>query len=177
MATNVHDEEPELTAMSNILAALKPLEEDAQVRVVQWVVGKLGIASVRAAAPKPTTQSEVTEQEIEGALAKGDAPEFSDFADLCSAASPTSGPESALVAGYWFQICEGRESFGSQECNAELKHFGSPVGNITRAFDALIQQNPRLAMQVRKGGNTRQARKKYRLTHHGIEAVKRMLNG
>ena len=55
--------------------------------------------------------------------------------------------------------------------------MGYPVSNITRAFDALMSQQPRLVNQVRKEGKAKQARKRYQLTHQGIGKVEQMLRG
>ena len=62
--------------------------------------------------------------------------------------------------------------FDSQRVNSELKHLGYPVSNITRAFDRL---RPTFVQQTKKTGATRQARKRYRLTHEGRKRVEEML--
>jgi hypothetical protein len=42
-------------------------------------------------------------------------------------------------------------------------------------MDNLMATNPRYVMQTRKTGNTKQARKKYKLTVEGIKKVAQML--
>lgn len=176
MAGGLSQDEPELAAMSTVLAALKPLGEDERSRVVEWVVGKLDIATLSRKRAGPRDLEDDNHDDGDDELGEG-VKEFSDFAELCSAASPSTDAQKALVAGFWFQVCQGQDTFGSAKCNSQLKHFGTPIGNITRAFDTLKNSTPRLAMQVQKGGKTKQARKKYKLTHQGIEEVKRMING
>lgn len=175
MVEGLMEDDPELAAMSAVLAALKPLDDDAKGRVVDWVIGKLGIEAGAHAKGRSNKHSE-SNGDVENEIGQ-EGSAYSDFADLCSAASPGTDAQKALVAGYWFQVCQGQDNFGSQECNNQLKHFGIPVGNITRAFDNLKNSTPRLAMQVQKAGKTKQARKKYKLTYQGVEEVTRMLNG
>ncbi len=72
---------------------------------------------------------------------------------------------------------ENADDFASAQVNAQLKHLGHRVDNITRAIDALISEKPALVIQVRKSGSTRQARKLYRVTDAGAQEVQRMLRG
>ena len=104
-------------------------------------------------------------------------PEFESAAELLAMASPSTDVERVLVVGYWFQEHQGNEDLDSQTINTELKHQGHGVGNITKAFGGLISQKPQLVIQLRKSGNSRQARKKYKLTTAGIKRVNAMLTG
>jgi hypothetical protein len=173
------EEDAEVKAMTSAFMALKPLQPEEQERVMAWLQGKLGLkCTFRTPARKTVNSNDENAGAVDDDNQNGDpASSYTDFADLCAAASPNTDAEKALVAGYWFQVCSNQSSFGSQECNTALKHFGTPVGNVTRAFDALIGGTPKLVVQMQKAGTTKQARKLYKLTHHGIQKVKSMLNG
>lgn len=99
-----------------------------------------------------------------------------DFPGLFNQVNPATAVERALVASYFVQVHKGSQDFGSQEINALLKDLGHGIENITLAFNGMMAQSPKLAMQVQKSGTSQQARKRYRLTHEGITRVKRMLN-
>ncbi len=101
--------------------------------------------------------------------------EFAGVADLFSAAAPQTDADKALVVAYWVQERDGEAEWNSIGVNNTLKHLGHGVGNITEALDALIQQKPQLAIQTRKTGKTRQARKLYKLTTEGLKRVREML--
>jgi DNA-binding PadR family transcriptional regulator len=45
------------------------------------------------------------------------------------------------------------------------------------ALGTLIKQKPSFVLQLRKSGNTKQARKSYKLTEAGIRAVRNMISG
>lgn len=155
-------DDPELVAMGAVRDALEELDEDTRRRVLRWATERF-----RSFSPPPANRS--------GAIP---APEgFSDFASLFATANPGTEAEKALVAAYWFQVVHGEDPLDSQRLNTELKDLGHGIKNITAALDRLIGRRPRLIMQVRKGGRTKQARKSYRLTVEGVNRVTQMLAG
>jgi hypothetical protein len=115
-----------------------------------------GAAGAQAATPTPGT--------------------FDAFHDLYHAANPSTESEKALVAGYWVQACQQNDGFDSFTANSALKGMGYTVSNITRALDALMSQEPKYVMQIKKTGTSRQARKVYKLTTAGLKRVAEMLN-
>jgi hypothetical protein len=160
----------ELKAMSDVSTALATLPDtDAQKRVLQWVIAHFEIDLV----PQQKKRAEADRQSAEQ---DGGAPRVvADVATLFDSAHPETETDRALVIGYWFQQVKGKEDFGSQQVNGELKDLGHEVTNITRAFDTLQSRTPRLARQVRKEGTSKQARKRYKLTAEGIRHVEQML--
>lgn len=173
--TTKNTAEQEFEATRAVYNALEPLDDDARERVVKHVAGMLEIsADVEPA--EPTTGNDLNEDFV--AAIPADAPtRFKTFAELFDAADPQTAADKALVAGYWLQVCEGNESFDGQRANKELTHLGHKIGNITNALTALNSLKPSLAIQLKKSGSTRQARKTYKITVAGVEAVKAMLNG
>jgi len=151
--------DPELTAMSTVASAFESLDEDARRRILRWATEKYGVRSVIAKAGESHNRWAA----------------FDDFATLFSQADPGTEADKALVAAYWLQVVEGHERFESQQLNEQLKNLGHGVKNITSALEKLIARKPRLIMQVRKGGPSKQARKQFQLTVEGSQAVIRML--
>ncbi len=154
----------ELTAMAQVDKILRPLDLEVAGRVVRWIAERY---SIRLAGPVPRPASIGSPSEVAAVPA--------DLAELFSAASPVTQDQKALVAGYWFQVVKGVSDLDAQAVNTELKQLGHGMKNITAAFGDLISTKPQLVIQVRKAGNTRQARKKYRLTSAGLEHVRSML--
>lgn len=176
------EEDLEVAAMPKVYGLLKPLSPDERARVVAWVVGKLDIGTTIPAqnVGQPVHKQAFVQGDLLGAPSNSfaqdaAAPFFSSFAELCAAADPTTSADKALVAGYWLQVCGGLDTFTSMACNTELKHYGTAVGNITRAFDLLIGTRPQLVVQMEKSGKSAQARKKYKVTTSGIKAVEEMM--
>jgi len=154
--------EKEVEAMQGLSRILSGLDPDTAGRVLRWAAERHGIDSGKS-------------HSRNGQLGGADATEFDDIADLFHAANPHIQSEMALVVGYWLQVVQEQKDLEAQQINTELKQLGYGVDNITSALSDLIDQRPRLVIQTRKSGTTRQARKKYRLTSEGIERVKLMI--
>ena len=168
--------DPEIAAMATISSALDTLEEPARERVLRWARDRYGVA-------KPTTLREAALAPGTASLRSDTLPreqaisQFSDVADVYAAANPSSDGEKVLVVGYWFHAVRGDSELDSQAINTELKNLGYPIGNVTRAVTSLATSVPRLVVQTKKSGSTKQARKKFKLTVEGMKRVEQMLGG
>lgn len=179
--TSNRDPIAELEAMKAAHSALRDLQPDAQERVLRWLSGALGVHTSVGNDPNAprNTDSKATYERgrkpntgDEGA----DPTTYTAFADLLGESQAESDADRALVGGYWFQVIGGAEDFSAQGVNDKLKDTGQAIGNITRAFERLKATKPQLVRQLQKAGKTQQARKKFKLTTAGIEAVERMLS-
>lgn len=172
MTDTVVGVEIELKTMEAIVEALRPIASDGAVvaRVLNWAMARY---SVEVAPPQrgggPDSNG--------GPDKETGHTRYTSFDELFDAANPGGAPEKALVAGYWFQVVKGLESFDSFQPSRELKNHGHQSSNITRDLGNLIERQPRLVIQVEKHGSTRQGRKKYKLTREGIKRVEQMLKG
>jgi hypothetical protein len=164
----------ELEAMAKLAEVLEPLSPEARARVVTWVTEALDIAVPRSIkAPDGTNVG--AGAGIASAPPSVDS-SFKAFAELFHAADPRGEKEKALLAGYWIQRSTGVDQFNAQQINAELKHIGYGVANITDALSQLIVERPNLVIQLAKSGSSRQARKTYKVTDAGNRRVHEMLN-
>ena len=161
----------EIQAMQAVAHALAGLDADSTRRVLKWAVDRYQAKPAAAVAPPEPEHAPPVAPHHHAPARES----FGDFADLFDAANPESGVENALVAGYWFQAVQKHAELDSQQLNGALKNLGRPSSNITRDLDSLMTRTPRLVIQVRKDGNTKQARKRYKLTTEGVRTVERML--
>lgn len=169
--------DPETVAMQQVAASLAELPKQVQERIADWTMKRYGGAQAAIEAGdrvSAVVTAKRKEQTVSSAV--GGNGEYAAFAELFDAASPETGTNSALVGGYWLQVCQARESFASQEVNDLLKNQGHPVANITKAFTLLRDCKPRLVHQLQKAGKSRQARKTMKLTQEGLRRVEKMLN-
>jgi hypothetical protein len=164
------DIDKETKAIGEIASVMEALEEDQRGRVIRYILERFNIvgaskdtrASVGAPRPEPEAETPA---------------DFQDFASLADACNPGTDSLRALVAGYWLQVVQGAQGFDAQSANNELKNLGHPSANITVSLGTLIKQRPSLVLQLRKSGNTKQARKLYKVTESGIRKVRSMLSG
>jgi hypothetical protein len=164
-------DDPELKAMATIASALHGLEDNVKDRVLRWASDRYGVTPK---APIPPTASVPKGYNTTSPSSRVSV---SDVAALFDLANPATDSDKLLVVAYWFQVVRGESELDSQSLNTELKHLGYPIGNITRAVSTLAATTPRLVMQIKKSGTTRQARKKFRLTVEGIRKVDTMTGG
>jgi hypothetical protein len=180
--TQAGDADAEFQAMQNVYVALDALDEEARERVLDYVSSRLGLTARARPKPAPANGADDTRDDVEGedanvGTAVAAPSDFGSLAELYDAGRPKGQAEKALLAGYWLQVCQGADSFDGFSVNKELKHLGEGVANITSALDALKGQKPALALQLKKAGKSRQARKTYKVTVAGIKAVEAMLRG
>lgn len=156
----------ETKAIADITKALSQLDPDTIQRVLKYLMQRYQPKS--QSAPSPELGSSDAKQVVPSS--------FNEFHELFDVASPVSSPEKALVAAYWFQVVLSHEELDGFLLNKELKNLGHQSSNITRDLDALMSRSPRLILQTRKEGSSKQARKRYKLTREGIRAVEKMLS-
>jgi hypothetical protein len=178
MSNDSKDPMSELEAMGKVAQALKDLDPAARQRVFAWANAAFNLGSGSAIAPKKLTFSALpTIVAAEQGQSEVPRPTFDSIADLYSLVQPQGDAERALIAGYWFQVVQGEADFDSQSVNTELKHLGHGISNITQALSGLINRKPQLVIQTRKSGSSQQARKRYKITHAGQQAVERLIRG
>lgn len=168
----------EVQAMGKLAEAVAGLDDDARARVLRWAADRYGVAVSSARGKSGGASGSGTGSESAdngGTNGSGGSQRFPDIAELYAAAAPEMDTDKALVAAYWFQFGEGRPEFNSQEINTALKNLGHPIKSITSAFDNLKARKPAPVMQLRKSGTTKQARKTYKLTVAGKQAVEMMI--
>jgi hypothetical protein len=162
----------EIDAMKSVDDAFTGLSDaDARARVLDWAISKFGQPNQRR------RETNGARQPSGRSAASGAVESYATLAELHDDAGPQTNAERALVAGYWLQVCGGADDFSGQAVNTLLKDLGHGVANITMAIDTLKESKPALALQTKKSGTTRQARKLYKLTAAGIREVERMIAG
>ncbi len=155
-------EDPEIGAMASVAEILSNLDSKAVERILRWAAQRFNVSfGPQSKAGRPAGAEAVNST-------KTDLPDFFSRLNL------TTENDKVLAAGYWFQQIEGQEELDAQQLNSHLRHLGHAISNITRTFGRLMEQRPQLVIQTRKGGSSKQARKKYRITAEGIRAVEQM---
>ena len=170
----------EFSAMKTVYDVLEPLEVEARNRVLTYITSLLGIAAkapVNRVAPSSNLAPEKESGQPAPEEQAKNVSSFANFAELYAATSPKTNGEKALVVGYWLQVCNNTENFTAAAANKDLTHLGHKVTNITDAIDKMKSQKPALILQLKKSGNSRQARKLYKISVEGQKRVEAMING
>ncbi|MBI3566501.1 MAG: hypothetical protein HY079_15005 [Elusimicrobia bacterium] len=169
------EQDKEVVAMAAVSTALSGLDPDSRARVVRWaaerfqisVAGPAGLHKVKETSPAGSAHP------TEASASSG---EYAAFSDLYEAANPETEAQRLLVAGYWFQVIRNMNELESHSLNKELNHLGHPIGHMPHTVDDLMNAKPRLMIQLKKQGKSRQARRKFKLTTEGIKKVREMIS-
>ena len=164
----------EFAAIQTVHGALTPLDPDARNRVIKYIVSLLGIDARVGSRSEPEVDEE---EDVEADNGHSNDLSYGSLADLHNAADPKTHADKALVAGVWLQECQGNDDFTAQAANKELSHLGEGLPNITGALESLKKRKPARVLQLRKSGKSKQARKTYKITVAGVNAMKEMIGG
>lgn len=172
----------ELEAMGKVNDALMDLEESARARVLRWAAERYEVEVAHPRRGRVQVEdfdrgndSEYEHDDSASVGGTGARQQFEHFAELYDAVDPSNDPERVLVAAYWTQVHLGKATFGSQELNKLLKDLGHGVAAINKALTSNMNKKPALILQVSRGGNSPQARKKAKLTEAGMKWVRSRL--
>lgn len=168
----------DLKTTEAILKGLEEFESNDQSRILRWVIEKLdlqgnvklpGLSQHGAGVPAGGNGSGFCSENVLDA--------FEHVAMLFAAAEPQTDSQRALVVAAYLQHHENHEDLTGQQVNAVLKDLGHQCKNITDAITTLKNKKPSLMVQTGKTGSTKQARKRYKVTHPGFALVNKMIDG
>lgn len=152
-----------------VSAVLEPLTPEERERVLAYVRIRFGDAGAEgSSATRPSAKADDGGSEP---ATEGSARTLGEVLGDCGA--ETEG-DRVLVAAAYITDQAGAPDFQAADVTRALKQAGHPVSNITRALDVLIDQRPQPVVQHKKQGNTKQARKIYRVTEAGRKTVRGM---
>jgi hypothetical protein len=100
MVDRTSDNDPELEAITQVMEALKPLEEDARLRVLDYVFRRLGI-TIRSAAPGPLPHAPSAPGTPPPTLVAAPPTVQSDIRSLAETKKPKTAGEMAAVVAYY----------------------------------------------------------------------------
>lgn len=173
----------EIDVLSRCYELLSRADDDAKVRVLQWLSSKfnVGQTTVVLSTPLMDGTTSVSEEPTGQSEPKPSAPEagatgldgFNSFNELYRFLRPSSDAEKALAAAVFLSSKKNMGEVSSAQVQKELKSIGERVSNITQAISALVKK--KLMLQLGKEGNSQQARKKYRVTPEAVRTIGDML--
>ncbi|MBI5455221.1 MAG: hypothetical protein HY956_11370 [Deltaproteobacteria bacterium] len=160
-------QDPEIKAMSDVNEAIKELQDDAKTRVIQWILNKyslnLGAVVNKGARPNAENSRDI------------DIKSFDSVANIFEKATPQNAPDKVLIVAAFLQEKFDKSELTGGEIHKELRHLGHGLSNITDTISQLEAKKPKLMIQTKKEGKSKQAKKKYKVTAEGLKAARQML--
>jgi hypothetical protein len=176
--------EPEIMAMDECYRALGQIDDKGKIRVIQWLIGRFDLSPNGKSAFQQIDDVETihvlaSHADSNGSNAKINAAslieEFESVADIFAACDPKTDADKVLVVGAFLQIKNKWADFAGFDVQKELKNLGHGVTNITVSTGILEDKKPKLLIQTKKEGKSKQSRKKYKVTVEGINYVSQLL--
>ena len=160
----------ELDVVRRVRDLLLGLPADARSRALDYVIRLLKDNSGLARMSDHSSANQISsEEENYGTEFSGAFDKFIERID------PQSDSDTALATAYWIQVKENAENFTASEVNRRLIQLGRRIGNVTNALGSFQKNRPYYVIQVKKMGTTKQARKIYKVTAAGINAIDNMI--
>ena len=177
--------DPEIDALSQVYDSLIGLNHAQIRRIIAWCSSRFGLLE-----EKPTV--EATEPEMEAPVEPAEASEkpveiepeqieptgfmkFNTVKDLFFASDVRNVTSKILLVAAFLHEKDNSKEFSSYEINTRLKQVGDGVQNITNSINKLLDKEPPLLMQTEKMGDTKQAKRKFRITEEGLRIAKNYL--
>ncbi|MCM2333317.1 MAG: hypothetical protein NDI82_05155 [Anaeromyxobacteraceae bacterium] len=164
----------DVKALEAVLHALKDLEPAVKERVLRWAAESLDLR-MQLKAPAKTEAPAAGGPSNTGAGGTG-LDSFETVADAFAAARVRTAADRVLLGAAYLSKKQGKAELASAEINVALKNMGHAVASINKIIDLLKDRKPQLMIQTRKSGNSRQARKLYKVTSAGFDKVEAMLS-
>lgn len=139
--------DPEVSAMTKLLAALQPLESEARIRVTRWVIDKLEMHSL-VAPMTPSRPMSATQQAATSSVTASPPSERLELG-MGSVAAKLGGnsvKDLALAAAIFLTLVHGKSRITRQEIWTAMQqatgHFkkGMKGGNFSRALQTLLKE-------------------------------------
>ncbi|MCP5104013.1 MAG: hypothetical protein GY950_11570 [bacterium] len=100
-----------------------------------------------------------------------DLKNFDNIEDLFLSSDAKRVSDRILLAAAYVQVKKNAREVTSYEINTQLRAVGYGVTNITTLINGLLKKTPPLMIITKKDGATKQARRKFRVTEHGIKTA------
>ncbi len=166
---------PEFVAMQAIADAVADLSKSEKRRVAAWLVDYTAQETVSQADTNETSSQidALAHKPIsEGAV----EPEpISSFSELYDAVAPKTGAQKAVVAGYWIEKYEGRDSWKASETNKLLKSIDVKISSISIVLTNAVKAAEPMVAELGRLGEGQRSRKTFCLNETGIAFVENRL--
>lgn len=193
-------QDQEIIALSMVYDTLKELNNSQIERIIEWITSKFGLldekspvevsaVSESGVAPTPVADAELAREPLEEIRgrpprAPRTAPHQAELAGITgflkydsvedlffSSNARTVASKILLVAAY-LQEKHNLKELSSFDINTRLKKVGHGVQNITTSINTLMNKKPPLMIQTGKSGDTKQAKRKFRVTEEGLRIAR-----
>ena len=180
----------EIAAMNKALNALKILDYGGRKRTIHWLISRFGLAkgkTLRQSTPpvyvnvnvnKHTkTKPIVKEEPVKAAkpLKKREIKHFDTVLDLFSESRVKKSIGKVLLMAAYLQERHHFKEITTYDINFRLKRIRHEVTNISSIINGILKKKPHLLAEIKKEGQGKHARRKFKVTDEGLKVAKSYL--
>ena len=169
--------DPEISAMSQVLEMFNKIEHGERKRIVEWITHRFQLGEekqtdeIKLQDTTPTTVQQVDVEPID----KQDLKQYKSLADLLEVSTAKKVVDRILVGAAYIQEKKNVEELTSFEINSQLKKAGHGIPNISIGINRVLEKVPQLIAVTQRDGNTKQSRRKFKVTEDGLKKAKSFL--
>ncbi len=149
------------------------ISEEPPVRGVTQVAEPIPVEEE----PTPTPDEIIETDKISDSLKGLGLKRYRSIETLFLSSNVKTVPSKILLAAAYLQEKLNFEEISSFDINSRLKKMGYGVPNISSSLNSLLNKEPPLMVQIRKAGDSKQAKRKFRVTEEGLQLARTYLRG
>ncbi|UCH92754.1 MAG: hypothetical protein JSV88_20995 [Candidatus Aminicenantes bacterium] len=190
-------QDKEINALSDVYESLKGLNHAQIKRIIDWVTSKFGlddrsgVTDIQPGSVEPIV-SEVVEpvKKRRGRRPKGFRPDveepqpqvvppvrkglmkYETLEELFSGSTVKTVVAKILLAAAFLQENKNKKELSSYDISSSLKASGQPLKNASIGINSLMSRKPPLLIQTGTFGDSKQSRRKFRVTEEGLRIAR-----
>lgn len=197
------NKDPEIIALSNVYDSLRGLTHTQVKRIIEWITSKFGLdeeTSIRdvhtqnleAEPPIPGKIEPVQPAAVPVKKKRGRPPgkiqprtvsagikgfmKYDSLEELFFASNVKTIGSRILLAAAYLQEKENLKELSSYIVSSRLKNLGETVTNPSAAINNLMSKKPPLLLQTGRNADSKQSRRKFRVTEEGLRIARNYIN-
>ena len=177
-----HD--PEIVAMNKVYNVFRNLDNGKRKRIIHWLIDRFGLMGDKPLhelthpIQKQTETKPMKKEKQEKAvkpLEKRGVKQYDTVLDLFSEAKIKKSTGKILLMAAYLQERHNFKEITTYDINFRLKRIKHGVTNISSLINGILKRKPQLLDEIKKEGQTKHARRKFRVTEEGLKVVKNYL--
>jgi hypothetical protein len=149
------------------------ISEEPTVGEVVQVAEPIPVVEEPTPAPNEIKEVDIVSDPLKGLGLK----RYRSIETLFLSSNVKTVPSKILLAAAYLQEKLNFEEISSFDINSRLKKMGYGVPNISSSLNSLLNKKPPLMVQIRKAGDSKQAKRKFKVTEEGLQLARTYLRG
>jgi hypothetical protein len=171
-----------------VLNIFRNLDNGKRKRIIHWLKDRFGLAGNKPPHPlthpfnikkqtetRPIVNVKEKPEKAVKPLEKRGIEQYDTVLDLFSEARVKKSTSKILLMAAYLQERHHFKEITTYDINFRLKRIKHGVTNISNIINGILNMKPRLLDEIKKEGQTKHARRKFKVTEEGLKVAKSYL--